>query len=157
MGGVCPWWHGEGRGRSRQPQTIDELLDRVVVCPSGCWLFIGGDSGNGYGRILKPNTRNAMAAHRYVHEQFIGPIPPGLDVDHLCAGWAEDLRQVFLSRRCIRPEHLEAVPASENQRRKIERRARLLLPTALITNGADDVDDDPLEERWPTSRQKRYG
>ena len=150
MGGVCPWWHGVGRGRSAQPKTIDELLDRCVVCPSGCWLFIGGDSGNGYGRILRPGTRNAMAAHRYVHEQFIGPIPPGFDVDHLCAGWVDQIAHLFITRRCVRPEHLEAVTAAENQRRKYERRARLMVPLVpQIITGAD-FDDDPFEERWPS-------
>ena len=150
MGGYCAWWNGPGRGRSKQPETLEELLDRCVVCPSGCYLFIGGESGNGYGRILKPGTRNMMAAHRYVHEKFIGPIPPGHDVDHLCAGWADTLRGIYLSRRCVRPEHLEAVPIIENQRRKIERRtkfaAKFLEPAQIIR--ADEFDDDPLQDRW---------
>ena len=79
--------------RTRQPTTIEELLDKVVVCMSGCWIWTGGDSGEHgrgahYGRILRPGTRNAMAAHRYVYERFSdkGPIPPGWHVDHVCHG-----------------------------------------------------------------------
>jgi hypothetical protein len=56
---------------------------------------------------------------------------------------------LFLTRRCVRPEHLEAVTSAENQRRKIERRARLMTPLVpQIITGAE-FDDDPFEERWP--------
>lgn len=110
MGGRPAAWKRPGV-MPAQPRTILELLDRVVVCPSGCWLWAGGTSdGSGgvlYGRILRPGTRNAMAAHRYVHEQFVGPIPKGWHVDHLC--------RVGL---CVRPEHLEAVPPRINMARR---------------------------------------
>lgn len=113
-------WHRPGV-RPRQPTTIEELLDRVVVCPSGCWLWAGGTSGDratggGYPRILRPGTRNAMAAHRYVYQTFVGPIPPAHDVDHVCRMWATYPR---LARLCVNPAHLEAVTFEENQRRKI--------------------------------------
>lgn len=102
--------------RPRQSTTIEELLDRVVVSMSACWIWAGGDSGSegrgaGYGRILRPGTRNAMAAHRYVYETFVGPIPAGWHVDHRCAAWHCD---PFLSRRCVNPDHLEAVPPGVN-------------------------------------------
>jgi hypothetical protein len=41
-----------------------------------------------------------------MYEQEIGPIAPGLQIDHLC-------RITY----CIRPEHLEAVTVTENIRR----------------------------------------
>jgi hypothetical protein len=44
--------------------------------------------------------------HRLAYEEAYGPIPAGLTVDHLC-----------FNIRCINPEHLEAVTASENTRR----------------------------------------
>lgn len=106
--------------RRRQPVTIAELLERVVVCPSGCWIWAGGDSGEygrgaGYGRILRPGTRNAMAAHRYVYQVFVGPIPPGCQVDHICRAWAW---HPTAGRRCVNPDHLEAVPPGVNQVRR---------------------------------------
>lgn len=110
--------------RSRQPQTIDELMDRVVVSPSGCWTWAGGTSGDvgrgaGYGRILRPGTRNAMAAHRYVYQTFVAPIPPGYHVDHLCAGWFKAWGfDPYPSRLCVRPDHLEAVPPLVNMERR---------------------------------------
>lgn len=45
-------------------------------------------------------------AHRFAYESFIGPIPPGLQIDHLCR-----------VRTCFNPEHLEAVTSEENTRR----------------------------------------
>lgn len=119
MGGARAAWQRPGQ-RSAQPTTIEELLDRVVVCPSGCWLWAGGDSGSdgrgaGYGRILRPGTRNAMAAHRYVFLTFVGPIPEGHHVDHKCRAWAP---YPLLSRRCVNPDHLEAVPPLTNMARR---------------------------------------
>ncbi|WP_398468552.1 HNH endonuclease [Tardiphaga sp.] len=112
--------------RSRHLLTLDDLMERVVVCPSGCYLWAGGDDGYGdhlgrgaYGRILRPGTRLVMPAHRYIHEQFIGPIPFGYDVDHMCAAWAPD---PLLVTRCVRPEHLQAIPPILNQQLKIIRR-----------------------------------
>lgn len=106
--------------RPRQPTTIEELLDRVVVCMSGCWIWIGGDSGSEgrgahYGRILRPGTRNAMAAHRYVYQTFVGPIPDGWHVDHKCHLWGW---HPFAHRKCVNPDHLEAVPYRVNMVRR---------------------------------------
>lgn len=116
---TVPTWHRVGV-KLKQPTTIEELLDRVVVCPSGCWIWAGGDSGSEgrgahYGRILRPGTRNAMAAHRYVYEVFVGPIPAGFHVDHKCHAWGW---HPFAHRRCVNPDHLEAVPFCINMQRR---------------------------------------
>ncbi|MGE3990343.1 HNH endonuclease signature motif containing protein [Pseudorhodoplanes sp.] len=107
---------------------ILDLLSRVVVCPSGCYLWTGGNSGtdravrgSNYPRCNRPGTRTAMAAHRRVFELFNGPIPDGFTVDHVCAEWVAD---PWLSRLCVRPEHLEAISGAENTRRMIRRRRR---------------------------------
>lgn len=112
--------------RAHLTACLLDLLDRVIVCPSGCYIWAGGNSGTdrsrpgqNYPRILRPGTRNAMAAHRRVYELFVGPIPHGFDIDHVCAAWHDD---PWLGRLCVRPEHLEAVGHAENQRRKEMRR-----------------------------------
>lgn len=116
------------KNRRRQPRTIEELLspDRVWVTPCGCWLWLGGDDGHGdwtglgaYGRILRPGTRRVMQAHRYVYETFVGDIPFGYDVDHICAKWQPDPR---VCRKCVNPDHLQAIPPLLNQQLKLLRR-----------------------------------
>lgn len=47
-----------------------------------------------------------MGAHRVAYEEWIGPIPDGYQIDHLCR-----------NRGCINPFHLEAVTGYENRMR----------------------------------------
>lgn len=78
------------------------LRSRVALDPagSGCWLWTGNISPNGYGRY------GSRYAHRLVFEALVGPIAEGLDLDHLCR-----------VRGCVNPAHLEPVSRSENLRR----------------------------------------
>lgn len=75
-----------------------------------CWLWLGATNPDGYGRFLigsrTDGTRRLVQAHRWVYEQEYGPIPPGLEPDHLC-----DVRN------CVRPSHLEAKTHRSNVRR----------------------------------------
>ncbi len=62
---------------------------------------------NGYGTINKGQGTNGIGrkylAHRFAYELAVGPIPVGLDIDHLCR-----------VRNCVNPDHLEAVTRREN-------------------------------------------
>ncbi len=49
-----------------------------------------------------------LMSHRYAYEQLIGPIPAGLELDHLCRDPA-----------CVNPYHLEPVTHAENMRRSV--------------------------------------
>jgi HNH endonuclease len=53
---------------------------------SGCHIWIGARSTNGYGRVTynNPKPRYTKAAHRVAYESVHGPIQEGLDLDHLC-------------------------------------------------------------------------
>jgi hypothetical protein len=62
---------------------------------------------------VPPGGRREVYAHRHFSEIHIGPIPPGLVLDHLCN-----------NPPCVNPAHLEPVTAKENMRRKIERQRR---------------------------------
>lgn len=91
------------------------IEDRGYVTP--CWTWQWGKTSKGYGGIRR-NGRN-LSAHRYVYEIHKGPIPAGLDLDHLCR-----------HRDCVNPEHLEPVLNAENVRRG--RRAKLTWPEADV-------------------------
>jgi hypothetical protein len=75
---------------------------------SGCWLWLRYLDADGYGRIGPRSTwagRNPMGlrAHRVAYTAFVGPIPTGLDIDHLCR-----------TRCCVNPAHMEPVTNAVN-------------------------------------------
>lgn len=69
--------------------------------PGGCWLWTGCIGTAGYG-FFYTGVRQANA-HRFAYEAAVGPIPDGMQLDHLCR-----------VRRCVNPGHLEAVSSREN-------------------------------------------
>jgi hypothetical protein len=68
-----------------------------------CWRWTACTS-NGYGRFSV--KRQPVLAHRFAYELLVGPIPEGLELDHLCR-----------NRWCVNPDHLEPVTHDENVRR----------------------------------------
>lgn len=80
---------------------LDRIMARVVVTDAGCWQWTGPTTHNGYARV-SVDGRNAMV-HRVTYEHHVGPIPDGLDLDHLCR-----------NRTCCNPDHLEPVTRREN-------------------------------------------
>jgi len=71
-----------------------------------CWNWIASTIRAGYGQF-KTNDRISMhRAHKWAYEQLVGPVPDGMELDHLCR-----------RRSCVRPIHLETVTHLENVRR----------------------------------------
>lgn len=95
-----------------QLNAIDRFMSHVeMVTESGCWIWIGAMSRYGYGVTFHPKQPGEkypvrQAAHRKAYELFTGPIPEGLDLDHLCR-----------VRCCVNPLHLEPVTRAENLHR----------------------------------------
>ena len=69
----------------------------------------GCDRGMGYGLFSIRDKR--QSAHSLAYQRWVGPIPDGMQIDHLCN-----------VRMCVNPAHLEAVTQRENLRRGAERR-----------------------------------
>lgn len=81
-------------------------FDRLVTKTDACWLWHGWTNKGGYGRSYFPDMHGLFYVHRVSYEHFVGPIPEGHHIDHLCR-----------VRNCVRPEHLEPVAPAENIRR----------------------------------------
>lgn len=78
------------------------LWARIDKTPeSGCWLWTGALNGAGYGAVGRDNK--VLRVHRVTYELLIGPIPDGLQLDHLCR-----------NRACCNPSHLEPVTNRTN-------------------------------------------
>lgn len=86
-----------GRGGDRLTRLM-KLVDKTPTC----WLYTGYLTKEGY-----PPARQ----HRKIYELLVGPIPEGMQLDHLC-----------YVRNCVNPDHLEPVTNDENARRAAEHR-----------------------------------
>ena len=75
-----------------------------------CWEWRSSRDDRGYGRFkMGPrHAQKSIRAHRVAWVLKHGPVPDGLELDHLCRNHA-----------CVRPSHLEPVTHAENVRRGI--------------------------------------
>lgn len=110
-------------------------------------LIYKGALNDGYGVLFlgsrTDGSRRCIAAHKAVYEHFNGPVPEGLELDHLCH-----------QRDCCEVTHLEAVTHSENIRRTWPlRRARKALRAASVPE--QEVPANATSHRPPRDQPVR--
>jgi hypothetical protein len=96
------------------------ILSRITKNDHGCWVWQGMLNEAGYGRGMNAALGGKFAVHRAAFALFVGSIPDGYEIDHLCS-----------VRACCNPAHLEAVTPDENKRRAYERRGLSQVPKSV--------------------------
>lgn len=86
----------------------DRILAAVDIDSNGCWIWQKNRNHKGYGQLCVriDGASYYRKAHRMSFEAFVGAIPEGLEIDHLCR-----------VRSCVNPAHLEPVTSRENTMR----------------------------------------
>jgi hypothetical protein len=106
-----------------------------------CWVWMRSLTSTGYGQ-WNVGRHRTLLAHRILWEDQNGPIPEGLELDHLCR-----------NPRCVNPEHLEAVTHVENLRRAVTTK---LTPDLVREIRASSADALSLAQRYGVSRRTIY-
>ena len=110
-------------------RRVSPLTCREEDCGHGtpCWIWQGALGVGGYGALHREGR--TQRAHRWMYKQFVGPIPEGAELDHLCR-----------VRACVNPAHLEPISRAENVRRglktKLTRADVLQIRSRLVTGAS---------------------
>lgn len=102
------------------PERIAVEFWKRVTPDDGCWLWQGVLNDRGYGNMYLGYYKMG-SAHRVSYEINVGPIPAGLQLDHLCR-----------NPPCVNPAHLEPVTPRENIRRSTAPSALNMVKTHCV-------------------------
>lgn len=108
------WRAGDMEKLPERDLSWDALVQRTAR-DGECLRWTGPHKENGYARASWGGSSHQV--HRLAYEMCVGPIPAGMQIDHVAARGCR-----FLD--CINPDHLEPVTPQENLRRRDEVRAR---------------------------------
>lgn len=113
---------------------------KVEKFDGGCWNWAAYRDKTGYGRFAAVSGRLVLA-HRFAYETTVGPIPHGLELDHLCR-----------NPSCVNPSHLEPVTRRENVVRGVSPNAVNAAKTHCI-RGHELSRENCYTTKWPYNRE----
>jgi hypothetical protein len=92
-------------------QLTDKQLDNFwakvdVHLEDECWWWTAGRDACGYGKFRL--RRTSGMAHRVMYELMVGPIPSGLEIDHLCH-----------QRACVNLAHMRVCRHADNVKNRL--------------------------------------
>ena len=108
-------------------QTLKPLV-KLGKSPDDCWRWLGAIDAHGFGR--KTAQGRDLLAHRWVWENFFGPIPNGFVVYHRGCSTLD----------CVNPHHLACGFPADAKRNSVQ---TLLLPADVIEIRAAKADASP--------------
>ena len=99
----CERWRNQGPDGDKESE-LRRFWSKVKVT-EGCWIWQAGSNGIGYGafHIKRDGEWTKILAHVYCYQVHKGPVPNGLELDHLCR-----------NPPCVNPQHLEPVTKQVN-------------------------------------------
>ncbi len=83
--------------------SAEERFDAKVDKTGECWRWTAGTSRAGYG-MFRDEEQRQVYTHRWSYARHVGPIPEGMEIDHLCH-----------DRSCVNPAHLRLATRKQNQ------------------------------------------
>ena len=123
----------EGKAITITQRQYNNFLKKInKLGDDECWPWVASLSKGGYGNyaIYSEGERKNTTAHRISYLLFVGVIPDGHHIDHLCR-----------NRSCTNPKHLEAVTQKENILRGVGVTARNAQKTHCINGHEFSLDN----------------
>jgi hypothetical protein len=112
-----------------------------------CWLWTGAKNKGGYGYFRLDGKQRY--AHIVIYEAEVGPIPEGLELDHVKA-------RGCTSPSCVRVAHLEPVTRRENLMRSTSFVADNATKTHCPENHPYDMVDSAGRRCCRTCRRRQW-
>lgn len=144
---------GELETYPRKKRSFAEHLEiaKSNETADGCWPWPGALSEGGYAGSVTFGGR-VSAAHIASWVQANGPVPAGMELDHLCHTYSESCLGggTCLHRRCVRACHLEPVTRLEQQRRRKD------FQSPTCKNGHDRAEHSVMQQHSSDGKWYRH-
>ena len=130
-------------GSVDDPPSMEDRFWARLEKTDSCWVWPKSSASHGYGEIWD-GERNVLA-HRFAYELLVGPIPAGMQVDHVCR-----------NRLCVNPAHLRVVTNKQNSEHHNGSAKR-----NNVSSGVRGVSWDKRRQWWTVNvmhqRRNHYG